>query len=67
MQSRDFYVKKYKACRHAFDVNPRFAQYASFGYLLREWEMNSLRETPPKACTGRDRQIAGEWGVRQPR
>ena len=37
------------ACRHTFDVNPRF--YASFVYLLRERE---IRETPPKACTGRD-------------
>ena len=45
------------ACRHAFDVNLRFAQYASFVYLLREREMNSLRETPPKACNGRDLRI----------
>ena len=54
MQSSDFYVKKIMARRHAFDVNLRFAQYASFVYLLREREMNSLRETPPKACTGRN-------------
>ena len=54
MQSRDLYVKKMYGVSACLLCYPRLAQYASFVYLLREREMNSLRETPPKACTGRD-------------